>query len=126
MLKRELATKAGELAKNISGSLIEKWKASGKYPKRFGSVVDPFMERAVPPLIEMKVRGQPWNNESATETSEGKLETSVSSSFPLELQTGIPLLGKVTIKSVRLTMRGLVDVESGNVSQLGVGGIDLA
>jgi len=126
VLKSELSSQAGEVAKNVGDSLIEKWKVSGKYPKRFGNVVDAFVERAVPPLVEMKIRSMPWKNEVANVTSEGKLETSVSTSFPLELQTGIPLLGKVTLKEVKLTMRGLVDVGSGNVSQLGLGGLDLA
>ncbi len=117
---------AGAVAKDIGDSLIQKWKVSGKYPKRFGSVVDKLVERAVPPLVEMKIRSMPWKNEAVNETSEGKLETSVSTSFPLELQTGIPLLGKVALKEVKLTMRGLVDVESGNVSQLSLGGVDLA
>ncbi len=126
LLKSELSSMAGAVAKDIGDSLIQKWKVSGKYPKRFGSVVDKLVERAVPPLVEMKIRSMPWKNEAVNETSEGKLETSVSTSFPLELQTGIPLLGKVALKEVKLTMRGLVDVESGNVSQLSLGGVDLA
>ena len=126
LLRSELSKKAAELAKEIGDSLIEKWKASGKYPKRFGSVINTLVERAVPPLVEMKVRGVSWEDGEATEASEGKFDTSVSTSFPVELQTGIPLLGKITIKEVRLIMRGLVDEASGNVSQLRVGGLDLA
>jgi len=126
LLKAELSSKASVFAKDIANSVIGKWKTSGKFPKRFGKVLDALVERALPPLVEMKIRGMPWKNEAASEISEGKLETSVSSSFPLELQTGIPLLGKITLKEVRLTIRGLVDVESRNVSQLTVGGVDLA
>lgn len=126
LLNGELSSKAAEVAKNVGDSIIQKWKASGRYPKRFGTVMDAIMERAVPPLLQMKIRSMPWKNEGVSVTSEGKSETSVSTSFPLELQTGIPLLGKVTLKEVKLTMRGLVDVGSGNVSQLCLGGVDLA
>jgi len=110
LLKGELSSKAGEVAKDVGDSIIEKWKGSGRYPKRFGNVMDAIIERAVPPLVQMKIRSMPWKNEGVSVTTEGKSETSVSTSFPLELQTGIPLLGKVTLKEVKLTMRGLVDV----------------
>jgi hypothetical protein len=126
LLKGELSSKAGDVAKSVGDSIIEKWKASGRYPKRFGKVIDALMERAVPTLVQMKIRSMPWKDEGVSVTSEGKSETSVSTSFPLELQTGIPLLGKVTLKEVKLTMRGLVDVGSGNVSQLCLGNVDLA
>lgn len=125
LLKEELSESVADLAKNIADSLLEKWKTSGKYPKRVGGALDVLVERALPIAIKAKLGSVAWENVKASETSEGKLETAVSTSFPVEIETGIPLVGKIAIKRVRLTMKGDVDVVSKEVSQVRVGALDL-
>lgn len=125
LLKVELPKRSGDLAKSIADALMEKWKESGKYPRRLGKVLDVVVEGALPRIIEATLRGFSWKDEAVTETARGRLETRVSTVFPLEIETGIPLVGKITLKGVRLTVAGTCDVDSGNVSELRVGALDL-
>jgi hypothetical protein len=125
LLKKELSVRASDLAKNIADSLLEKWKTSGRYPQRLGKIVDELAEKVLPTLIQDELRSTVWQNGELIETSSGQMETSVSASFPVKLETGIPLFGKISIERVRLTMKGTVDISSSSVTKVQVGALEL-
>ena len=124
LLKTDLAKSAGSLSKNIADELLEKWKTSGKYPQGMGRVIGMIAEQVLPSAVEVAVKSAVWQNEQSIEVG-GHWETSVSTAFPLKLDTGLPLVGKVHIQEVKLTIKGNVDVNSNTVTELRIGSINL-
>lgn len=124
LFKEELSKAGHELVKKLAGALLEKWRLSGTYPPVVDAQQVVESEAVLLPAIKEALSGAAWEDDNVVEFL-GKLETSVSVSFPLALETGVPSIGRVTIPRVRLIITGTVDVISGAVTDVRIGAVDL-
>jgi len=123
LLKDELSKMRNEVSKKVAVALMEKWRGSGSFLPELATQPGEATEAAMAEAISNALAGSAWVDDKAVEFL-GKLETSVSISFPLALETGAPSASQVTIPSVRVVMIGTVDVVLGTVTNIRVGVVE--
>jgi len=124
LLKNEIFKNTDNLSRTIADELLEKWKPCRSCPQSVGRAVDVIAERVLPSAVQLAVSSVVWQDEQSIEM-DGHWDTTVSTAFPIKLNTGIPFLGKVHIDEVKLTIKGNVDVNSNAVTELRIERIGL-
>ena len=124
LLKTEISKNASSLSKNIVDEVLEKWKPCRACPESVGRAINVIAEQALPSAVGVAVSSAVWQNEQSIET-DGHWDTSVSTIFPVKFDTHVPLVGKVHIDEVKLTVKGSVDTDSNSVTDLRIGSINL-
>jgi hypothetical protein len=66
-----------------------------------------------------------WNNYDVNKAGSNLYDVYVVTYFPIEIDTGLPLIGTISIAKINLVLKGTVNIPSESISSIAVWKITL-
>ena len=121
LLKKELANPGSYLADQIIGNIFYELKSSENDVQRWiGIVGEAAAKNTIAAIINSKLPNLVWNKKQITYQTDHKFLVSAITYFPLEIDTGLPMIGTITVARITLVMKGTVDVMSKSVTNIAI------
>ena len=98
----------------LSNQITDKIISSDKTLNQFRAQISGLLSAT----INTKLPSVNWVKNSITPLSGRTYQTSMKTVFPIDLETGIPIIGKITIARIEIIATGSVNVETESVSNI--------
>ena len=126
LLRMTLARPGEQLAEAIVYEFFEELRdTSDKFQLWVIALGEQVVIDALAPVINSKFPALVWNDHSVSHLSGSVYAASAITYFPIEIDTGSPLIGVIAIARVALVVTGNVDVNASTVTALQVTSIEL-
>ena len=119
LLKKELAHPGSYIAEQVTNALFSELKSSNNEFQNWVVVIgETLVKNTLASIIDSKMPTLVWNNKQVVHQGDREYSVSVITYFPIEIDTGVPLIGKISVAKVSLTMSGTVDVALKTVTNI--------
>jgi len=109
LLTKEMADFFFDAIKKYQTTKFRQWIANS------GEVI---VEQAIKSFIRAQIPQLNWYGSKVTDLGNSRYSYNAKSNFPFEINTGIPLIGKIAIARINCEVQGDVDVTTRDVSNL--------
>lgn len=126
LLKKEVAKPGGYIADTLTNELFDELKESeNKIVTWIAIVGQTTVKNAITSLINAKMPSLVWNNYDVNKADSNLYDAYVVTYFPIEINTGLPLIGTISIAKINLVLKGTVNILSESISSVAVWKITL-
>ena len=109
-LLRKTLTDPKLLSAQITNQVMTSINVPGIFQSQVSGIISTFISSKLPTVN--------WVKNSISVSSGRTYVTSMKSIFPIEIETGIPLVGKITVARLTIIATGLVNVETEAVTNI--------
>jgi len=115
LLRKTLANPGTHIAEQITNSLFSELKKSSdnNFQQWIVKAEEIVVKNAIASIIDSKMPSLVWNKNKVVYLGNDTYSVSVITYFPMEINTGIPIIGTITISRIALVMNGTINIKSG-------------
>lgn len=126
LLRKKLANPGNYIAEQITSSLFSELKSSeNKIQQWIGIVGETIARNTLASIINSKIPSLVWNKDRVVYQGNNEYLVSVITYFPIEINTGLPVIGTITVSRIALTINGKVNVETHSITDISVESIQI-
>jgi hypothetical protein len=119
IFRKNLAQPGTTISNQIVDEIFEELSSSNNEIVRWTAVVGSSMAKStVSKIVNSQIPSLVWNPHSISKQGSSIYAASMITYFPLEIDTGLPIIGDITIAKIGLVVSGDIDLESQMVSNL--------
>jgi outer membrane murein-binding lipoprotein Lpp len=121
ILKKEVAKPGGYIADTLTDGLFDELKKSeNKIVTWIAIVGQTAVKNALASLINAKMPSLVWNNYDVIKAGNNLYDVYIVTYFPIEIDTGLPLIGTISIAKINLVLKSTVNILYETVSSVKV------
>jgi len=120
LMKATISDPCGFMAKEVTEylfNMLEKYKST-EFRRWLAARGSGVVEKSIASFVQQKVPQLNWYGAKVKEIGKNQFVYSAKTSFPFELNTGIPLVGKVSIAKVVLDVEGKINSDTREVTDI--------
>jgi len=126
LLKKTLANPGTYIAEQITNRVFSELKSSeNKIQQWIGIVGETIVRNTIASIINSKIPSLVWNKDRVVYQGNNEYSVSVITYFPIEIDTGLPIIGTITVSRIALTMNGTINVESSTITDISIESIQI-
>jgi prefoldin subunit 5 len=119
ILRKNLAQPGSYISGQIVDKIFDELQSSNNQIIQWISVVgSSHVKNVISVIINSQIPTLVWNSYSISQIQENQYNTFMVTYFPLVFDTGLPIIGEITIAKVGLIMKGTVNVSTESVTNL--------